>query len=363
MDAHSKWLVSRWTTWLPVAGVCALGFACGSLAVGRSTPPLPGAGTPRDDGSGLLAAASIGPGSWEHGRFGDPSGAAYGQGYATAATGYAQTGGYTAAPESGATYANYTFQQTYEQASPAPSPYVGTYSTGPVEAGGWLEGDVTWPRAPDAAKTIPLAEGSGCGEIANPTLSIVGGKVAGALVYLEDIRKGRAHAEQGQPKRLQTGGLVMRQGCSFSPHVQIVAPIGATLTVTTNDPGRQSIGVEAWDAAGERSAGVGRTPIELLGLGASRDIRLDVAMLHSVSSDDQDARTGSWVVVAAHPYYTLTDTDGKFRLDDVPPGTYSLVVWHPTVYLGDGRWTEAKLVRRKVTVKSYAATKAAVVIK
>jgi plastocyanin len=35
-----------------------------------------------------------------------------------------------------------------------------------------------------------------------------------------------------------------------------------------------------------------------------------------------------WVVVAAHPFYALTDAQGRFRLDNVPPGPYTLRVWH-----------------------------------
>lgn len=30
-----------------------------------------------------------------------------------------------------------------------------------------------------------------------------------------------------------------------------------------------------------------------------------------------------------NPYYALTDAEGKFKIDQIPPGTYQLVVWHP----------------------------------
>ena len=35
-----------------------------------------------------------------------------------------------------------------------------------------------------------------------------------------------------------------------------------------------------------------------------------------------------WVVVAAHPYYAITGTDGQFAFDNLPPGQYKLQVWH-----------------------------------
>jgi hypothetical protein len=39
-------------------------------------------------------------------------------------------------------------------------------------------------------------------------------------------------------------------------------------------------------------------------------------------------------VVPAHPYYALTDAEGRFRLDDVPAGEYVLVAWHAPVTTG-----------------------------
>ena len=33
------------------------------------------------------------------------------------------------------------------------------------------------------------------------------------------------------------------------------------------------------------------------------------------------------IFVTEHPYYALTDAEGKFLLDHVPPGKYTLRVW------------------------------------
>jgi hypothetical protein len=37
----------------------------------------------------------------------------------------------------------------------------------------------------------------------------------------------------------------------------------------------------------------------------------------------------SWAMAVDNPYYALTDSNGKFTIENIPPGTYQLVVWHP----------------------------------
>jgi plastocyanin len=36
----------------------------------------------------------------------------------------------------------------------------------------------------------------------------------------------------------------------------------------------------------------------------------------------------AYVVVLQNPFFAVTGTDGKFSIDNVPPGNYSLAVWH-----------------------------------
>jgi len=40
------------------------------------------------------------------------------------------------------------------------------------------------------------------------------------------------------------------------------------------------------------------------------------------------AEMSAYVVVTETPYFAKTDKDGKFVLKDVPPGKYSLKIWH-----------------------------------
>jgi hypothetical protein len=41
----------------------------------------------------------------------------------------------------------------------------------------------------------------------------------------------------------------------------------------------------------------------------------------------------AFVYVANHPYVALTNENGDFEIKDVPPGTYTIKMWHEGVTL------------------------------
>jgi plastocyanin len=66
--------------------------------------------------------------------------------------------------------------------------------------------------------------------------------------------------------------------------------------------------------------------------GASKAVRFDRPGVVRVFCDIH-SHMSAFVVVFNHPYFKVTDADGRFRIDNVPPGTYTLVGW----YEGDAR--------------------------
>jgi plastocyanin len=36
----------------------------------------------------------------------------------------------------------------------------------------------------------------------------------------------------------------------------------------------------------------------------------------------------AFILVFAHRYFAVTEDDGRYRLDNVPPGTYTVIAWH-----------------------------------
>jgi hypothetical protein len=44
-----------------------------------------------------------------------------------------------------------------------------------------------------------------------------------------------------------------------------------------------------------------------------------------------------WVRVFDHPYFAVTDADGKFEIPQAPVGNYLLFVWHESAGFLDGK--------------------------
>ena len=47
---------------------------------------------------------------------------------------------------------------------------------------------------------------------------------------------------------------------------------------------------------------------------------------------DIHSHMSAFILVFAHRFFAVTDDDGRYRLDNVPPGSYTLAVWNETVH-------------------------------
>jgi hypothetical protein len=56
----------------------------------------------------------------------------------------------------------------------------------------------------------------------------------------------------------------------------------------------------------------------------------------------------AFILVFSHPFFSVTDAAGRYRIEEVPPGAYTLVAWNEgvtsesrPVVVADGSTTEA----------------------
>lgn len=108
--------------------------------------------------------------------------------------------------------------------------------------------------------------------------------------------------------------------CVFGPRV-VMVPVGGTVEFLNGDRLLHNLhSVSADNPVFNRTQPKGRTiPITFR---KPEIVRIDC---------DLHPWMRAWVVVAEHPFYALTDDQGQFTLENVPPGRYTLHVWHESL--------------------------------
>ena len=64
--------------------------------------------------------------------------------------------------------------------------------------------------------------------------------------------------------------------------------------------------------------------------GRSKPVKFDRPGIVRVFCDIH-SHMNAFILVFSHPFFALTDADGRYRIDNVPPGTYNLVAWNEGV--------------------------------
>ena len=108
--------------------------------------------------------------------------------------------------------------------------------------------------------------------------------------------------------------------CVFIPRV-ILVPLGGTVEFLNSDRLLHNLhSVSRANAVFNRTQPKGRTiPITF----TKPEIVRITCDLHGWMR--------AWVVVMEHPFHAVTGSAGEFLLDKVPPGKYTLNVWHETL--------------------------------
>lgn len=231
----------------------------------------------------------------------------------------------------------------------------GLYRVVPVPSPGAVRGVVRWAGARPAVE--PFAVGAVgnpavCGD-AQPSESLVvgdGGGVAFAVLSLEDISAGLAPADA-----LVT---VDQTACRYVPHVTAVAT-GVEVRFTNSDRGAIH-NVHAYYGYDDDNWFNATTPF---GIATSRVVqRAGVARL---TCDAGHFWMLGYLLAFPHPYFAVTDAQGRFEIRGVPAGTYTLRAWHEGLTIarreGTGRRHFAPPVeaRRPVTVSAGGAAEVA----
>lgn len=115
---------------------------------------------------------------------------------------------------------------------------------------------------------------------------------------------------------------------AFLPYV-----LAITVGTSVSFPNSDSTFHNVFSLSKTRRFDLGRYP-----RGQSRSVRFDRPGIVRVFCDIH-AHMSAFILVFAHPYFATTDADGRYRIEHVPPGEYSLSVWT------DGRVRETRRVQ------------------
>lgn len=156
----------------------------------------------------------------------------------------------------------------------------------------------------------------------SPRLSIGKGMgVANAIISLEGITEGKK-CEKAKKVRLN------QTRCEYSPHVMIVPP-GSQLEIVNNDVILHNVHAYDFLKASRSIFNIAQpikgqcTPI--------KESQLSQAGLIETTCDAGHPWMSAYIMVAPHPYYAVTDANGNFSLNGIPPGGYKLKMWHEGV--------------------------------
>jgi hypothetical protein len=205
------------------------------------------------------------------------------------------------------------------------------YAPGETSAVGSVRGSVELAGdAPPDSVARPTSDQEVCGDsLFVATVEHDGAHLGGVVVWLDGVRRGKRIP-------LERRFDLAIAGCQMTPRVQAVLAGGA-------------LNVHNADALVHRARFLRqgtRDPVETVSYSDEGQVVPIVAPLSRAGllevRCDLHPWDRAWVAVFDHPYFRTTDRDGAFTLDSVPPGTYTLVAWHPR--LG--------VVRQKVTVEA-----------
>lgn len=190
------------------------------------------------------------------------------------------------------------------------------YKEKDVSGGGTIEGTVKWAgQIPEVTQFVVTKDTEHCKAEKKPSPRLLvnasNNGVKNTVVYLVNIGEGKKMAEL-------PATLVLNQTeCQYDPHVYVV-PVGAEFAMTTSDDILHNIhmfGVANYNLA---------FPVK--GQKIAKKMRKSGVV--DVVCDAGHYWMSAEIHVVEHPYYAVTDGDGKFKIEKVPAGAYKLAAWH-----------------------------------
>jgi plastocyanin len=213
-----------------------------------------------------------------------------------------------------------------------PATSMAQYKGGDVKDGGSISGTVKFKGTAPAPKKLEVSKDKEvCGKSPKVDQSLVvnNGNLANAVVTITDIKTG---------KKIDAKKVTLDQkGCEYQPHV-LAFPVGTTVEILNPDGILHNV----------HSYSKVNSPFNMAQpkFKKTLDVKIDKPEAIEVKCDVHGWMQG-WLVATESPYVAVTDNSGNFKLADVPPGSYTVEVWHEKL----GKNTQKVTVKAKEDAK------------
>jgi len=213
-----------------------------------------------------------------------------------------------------------------------PATSMAQYKGGDVKDGGSISGTVKFKGTAPAPKKLEVSKDKEvCGKSPKVDQSLVvnNGNLANAVVTITDIKTG---------KKIDAKKVTLDQkGCEYQPHV-LAFPVGTTVEILNPDGILHNV----------HSYSKANSPFNMAQpkFKKTLDVKIDKPEAIEVKCDVHGWMQG-WLVATESPYVAVTDSSGNFKLTDVPPGSYTVEVWHEKL----GKNTQKVSVKAKEDAK------------
>lgn len=205
---------------------------------------------------------------------------------------------------------------TIAEAAFTSRPGLSPYRETDVTASGRLEGEVRLESSARDTLVVVTRNADLCGDrIPEGAILAPQGGLMNVVVWLTDAREGKPLPDS---RRFE----VTNSRCRLDPRVQGVI-VGGTLNVKSADPVvhetviRVSGVTESLETVTQNGDGQ-VVPLEKV---LARPVRLEL-------SCRTHPWTQGWIHVFDHPYFVVSAPNGRFALDSIPPGEYTMRTWH-----------------------------------
>ena len=193
-----------------------------------------------------------------------------------------------------------------------------SYQVIAIHNGGSITGTVKWSGPIPSGLDVPINKDP---EICDPESRknvnlerlILGsdGGVANTVVFLKNISSGKKMNISEARRSLD------QKHCRYEPHILLV-PQTAVLQMKSSDHVLHTVHMDG--------AATFNLPFPFTDRVITRN--MNTPGLVNLRCNGGHVWMNAEMMVVPHPYYAVTDQNGRFELADIPPGNYEIVAWH-----------------------------------